>query len=66
MERASPRLGGRGGGVALGKEVVGGGTDIGEIVDLRIIRQGCSETSERCLAGDGGGCDRGVKAVFGP
>lgn len=40
MENAAPRLGGGGGGgVPLPEEVVGGGADFGEVVDLGAFRE---------------------------
>lgn len=51
-ERAAPA--GRGGGVALGEEVVGGGADFGEFVDVRVLRERVAEGGEGGAAGDGG------------
>lgn len=37
---------GGGGGVAFGEEVVGGGTDFGEVVDVGVFREGVAEGGE--------------------
>jgi len=51
-ESAAPA--GGGGGVALGEEVVGGGADFGEIVDVRVFWERVAEVGERGAAGNGG------------
>lgn len=49
-EVAAPGRGGRGGAEALGEEVVGGGADFGEVVEVWVFGEGESEAGERGLA----------------
>jgi hypothetical protein len=43
---ATPASGG-GGGVAFGQEVVGGCTNFGNVVDVRVLREGITEVGKR-------------------
>jgi len=51
-ESAAPA--GGGGGVSLGEEVVGGGADFGEVVDVRVFWERVAERGEGGAAGNGG------------
>lgn len=51
--------------MALAEEIVGGGADFREIVDLGAFGESIAEAGQRSMAGDGGGGDGAVKPVRG-
>lgn len=53
-ESTSPRGSGGGGGITLGEEIVGGGANFREVIDVGVFREAISKTRERVSAGDGG------------
>lgn len=61
---AVPRRRG-GGGVAFGEEVVGGGANFGELVNVRPFGQRIAEAGQRGSAREGGGCSGGFEFEAG-
>lgn len=53
VQSAAPTAGG--GGVVFGEEVVGGGPDFGDVVEVGVFREGATEAGEGMAAGVGGG-----------